>query len=194
MAGLVRALRSVWVGGIGSTVSSTSISTSSAGFGVLAMGRMFSSSAAVGSAADLGRESSSPRSAGQRASPFQRRSPGPVGDIKPDLVKQYLGQECMSQMQLNKLTLQKARSEFARFEGDTGSSEVQVAALTYRIKYMTGHLQTHRKDKHSRRGLIAMLERRKKLLKYLRRTDGDRYGELILRLGLKDRVFVESKY
>jgi len=59
---------------------------------------------------------------------------------------------------------------------------------------MTAHLSTHHKDNASRRGLIAMLERRKKLLKYLRRRDGDSYGEVIYRLGLKDRSFVEDKY
>jgi len=71
---------------------------------------------------------------------------------------------------------------------------VQIAALTERIRYMTDHLRTHRKDKASRLGLVAMLERRKKLLKYLRRSDGDSYGEVIYRLGLKDRSFVEDKY
>merc|ERR1712216_1010107 len=70
----------------------------------------------------------------------------------------------------------------------------QIAALTERIRYMAAHLSTHHKDNASRRGLIAMLERRKKLLKYLRRRDGDSYGEVIYRLGLKDRSFVEDKY
>jgi small subunit ribosomal protein S15 len=60
--------------------------------------------------------------------------------------------------------------------------------------YMTEHLKIHKKDKSSRRGLIQMLEDRKKLLKYLRSNNGDRYGDVIYRLGLKDRSFVEDKY
>ena len=90
--------------------------------------------------------------------------------------------------------LAEERAAFARDEHDTGSSEVQIANLTMRIKLMTEHLREHGKDTHSRHGLMAMLERRKKLLKYLRRTDGDRYADVILRLGLKDRSFVDDKY
>lgn len=86
------------------------------------------------------------------------------------------------------------REGFATHPLDDGGSEVQIAALTEKIRYMTEHLQIHHQDKSSRRGLIAMLERRKKLLKYLRRTNGDSYGEVIYRLGLKDRSFVEDKY
>ena len=70
---------------------------------------------------------------------------------------------------------------------------MQIAALTEKIRYMTEHLRTHHKDK-VHRGLVAMLERRKKLLRYLRKSDGDAYGEVIYRLGLKDRSFVEDKY
>jgi small subunit ribosomal protein S15 len=62
-----------------------------------------------------------------------------------------------------------------------------VSILTRRIAYMTEHLQAHRKDNHSRLGLMGMLANRKKLLKYLRRTDGDRYGLIITKLGLKDK-------
>lgn len=116
------------------------------------------------------------------------------GEIKPELVKQYLSENLMSRTELNKRALATERAAFARDEHDTGSSEVQIAALTMRIKHMTEHLRTHKKDTHSRHGLMAMLERRKKLLKYLRRTDGDKYADTILRLGLKDRSFVESKY
>jgi small subunit ribosomal protein S15 len=61
-----------------------------------------------------------------------------------------------------------------------------VSILTQRISYMTEHLRAHPKDKHSRLGLMAMLSHRKKLLQYLRRTDGDRYQKLISGLGLKD--------
>ena len=94
----------------------------------------------------------------------------------------------------NRLTLRKVRSAFATHAHDCGGSAVQIASLTEKIRYMTEHLRAHHKDKASMRGLVAMLERRKKLLKYLRRSDGDAYGEVIYRLGLKDRSFVEDKY
>ena len=116
------------------------------------------------------------------------------GEIKPELVKKYLSETNMSRSELNKRLLAAERAAFARDEHDVGSSEVQIANLTMRIKFMTEHLQVHKNDKHSRHGLMAMLERRKKLLKYLRRTNGDKYADTILRLGLKDRSFVEDKY
>jgi len=119
---------------------------------------------------------------------------GGGGDIKPDLVRQYLSSEQHSASQRNREALAAARESFATHAHDVGGTEVQIAALTERIRYMTDHLRTHRKDKASRLGLVAMLERRKKLLKYLRRSDGDSYGEVIYRLGLKDRSFVEDKY
>ena len=116
------------------------------------------------------------------------------GDIKPELVKKYLSETLMSRGEVNKRALAEERAAYARTQHDTGSSEVQIASLTMRIKLMTEHLRVHKKDTHSRSGLMAMLERRKKLLKYLRRTDGDRYADTILRLGLKDRSFVDDKY
>jgi ribosomal protein S15 len=116
------------------------------------------------------------------------------GEIKPDLVKRYLSETNLSRGETNKRALAEERASFARTQHDTGSSEVQIASLTMRIKLMTEHLRIHKKDEHSRRGLMGMLERRKKLLKYLRRTDGDRYADTILRLGLKDRSFVDDKY
>jgi small subunit ribosomal protein S15 len=70
-------------------------------------------------------------------------------------------------------------------DGDTGSPEVQVALLTDRIGHLTGHLKVHRKDHASRRGLLMMVGRRSRLLKYLSRTDRSRYQELISRLGLR---------
>ena len=72
-----------------------------------------------------------------------------------------------------------------RSELDTGSSEVQVALLTARIKDLTGHFQTHKKDFSSRNGLVAMVNRRRKLLDYLRRTEPQRYNKLINDLGLR---------
>ena len=76
-------------------------------------------------------------------------------------------------------------SEYARNKGDTGSPEVQVAILTERINNLTDHFKSHQKDLHSRRGLLMMVSRRRRLLDYLRRSDASRYGELIQRLGLR---------
>ena len=68
---------------------------------------------------------------------------------------------------------------------DTGSTEVQVAVITERIRQLTDHLRVHKKDVHSRRGLITMVSKRRKLLKYLTKEDVDRYQTLIARLGLR---------
>ena len=75
--------------------------------------------------------------------------------------------------------------EHARAEGDTGSPEVQVAILTSRIKTLTEHFKTHAKDNHSRRGLLMMVNKRRALLDYLRKTEGERYLALIAKLGLR---------
>jgi small subunit ribosomal protein S15 len=75
--------------------------------------------------------------------------------------------------------------EFALKDGDTGSSEVQIALLTARIKHLTEHLRDNRKDFHSRRGLIGMTARRRKLLDYLKRTDFSRYTAIISKLKLR---------
>jgi small subunit ribosomal protein S15 len=76
-------------------------------------------------------------------------------------------------------------AENAQHEGDTGSPEVQVALLTERIKYLTGHLQTHKHDYHTRRGLLKMVGQRRRLLRYLNKRDVNRYRSLIARLGLR---------
>lgn len=76
-------------------------------------------------------------------------------------------------------------SEYATHEGDTGSPEVQVAILTERVKNLTEHLQTHKKDFHSRRGLLIMVGQRRRLLDYVKRKDQSRYDGLIQRLGLR---------
>jgi small subunit ribosomal protein S15 len=70
-------------------------------------------------------------------------------------------------------------------EGDTGSPEVQVAILSERITYLTEHFKTHSKDHHSRRGLLKMVGRRRRLLDYVRREDVARYADLIKRLGIR---------
>ena len=76
-------------------------------------------------------------------------------------------------------------TEHARAEGDTGSSEVQVAILTERIKNLTEHFKMHKKDNHSRRGLLMMVNKRRSLLDYLRQTESERYLALIAKLGLR---------
>jgi small subunit ribosomal protein S15 len=79
----------------------------------------------------------------------------------------------------------KIMKEYATVEGDTGSPEVQVAVLTKRISDLTEHLKVHKHDHHSRRGLLIMNGRRRRLLNYLRKTDVERYRSLIERLGLR---------
>jgi small subunit ribosomal protein S15 len=76
-------------------------------------------------------------------------------------------------------------AEYAAHEGDTGSPEVQVALLTKRINDLTGHLKEHKKDHHSRRGLLMMVGHRRNLLTYLQKKDIERYRSLIARLGIR---------
>ena len=86
------------------------------------------------------------------------------------------------------LTVQEKQqivSEYGRAEGDTGSPEVQVALLSANINKLQGHFKGHAKDHHSRRGLIRMVNQRRKLLDYLKRKDAASYANLIQRLGLR---------
>ncbi len=76
-------------------------------------------------------------------------------------------------------------AEYAIGEGDTGSSEVQVALLTNRIKYLTEHFKSHKQDNHSRTGLLRLVSRRRKLLDYLHGKEAERYFTLIKKLGLR---------
>jgi small subunit ribosomal protein S15 len=80
---------------------------------------------------------------------------------------------------------QQIIEDYKRGPADTGSPEVQVALLTARIQDLTGHFTVHKKDHHSRRGLIRLVNSRRKLLDYLKRKDLDRYQALIARLGLR---------
>ncbi len=80
---------------------------------------------------------------------------------------------------------QEIIAEYGRFEGDTGSPEVQVALLTRRITQLTDHLRTHKHDEHSRRGLLKLVGQRRRHLKYLSHKDPNSYRELIARLGLR---------
>ena len=75
--------------------------------------------------------------------------------------------------------------EYAQHEGDTGSPEVQIALLTKRINDLTEHLKTHKKDHHSRRGLLKMVGQRRNLLNYLMRVDIERYRTIIAKLGIR---------
>lgn len=79
----------------------------------------------------------------------------------------------------------KIIDEYKLKEGDTGSTEVQVALLSHRINYLTEHLKTHKKDHHSRRGLFKMIGQRRGLLKYLKNKDIARYRELIKKLNIR---------
>ncbi len=80
---------------------------------------------------------------------------------------------------------QEIIGEYRTGEADTGSPEVQVALLTQRIRHLTEHMRTHKHDFHSRRGLLQMVGRRRRLLKYLQKKDVERYRTLIGRLGLR---------
>ena len=88
-------------------------------------------------------------------------------------------------MSITKEDKQRLMKEFATKEGDTGSPEVQVAILSSRIATLTEHFKTHKKDNHSRRGLLMMVAQRRKLLDYLRGKNEQRYQDLIKRLGLR---------
>ena len=88
-------------------------------------------------------------------------------------------------MAINTPTKAGIVADYQRATGDTGSPEVQVALLTARINDLTGHFKEHVKDHHSRRGLLRMVSRRRKLLDYLKRKNTDSYRALIERLGLR---------
>lgn len=80
---------------------------------------------------------------------------------------------------------QQLIKEYAREDGDTGSPEVQIALLTARIKQVAGHLRENKLDKHNRRGLVQMVGKRNRLLRYLHKTSPERYHDTIKRLGLR---------
>ncbi len=88
-------------------------------------------------------------------------------------------------MSLSKEKKQQIISDFAIKAGDTGSPEVQIAVLTEKISYLSGHMKTHAKDFHSRRGLLKMVSTRRRLLSYLKKQDEARYADVVKRLGLR---------
>ena len=88
-------------------------------------------------------------------------------------------------MGLDKTRKQEIISQFRLHETDTGSPEVQIALLSERLNTLTEHFKVHKKDHHSRRGLLRLVGQRRRLLEYLKRTDRDRYEKLIKQLGLR---------
>ena len=88
-------------------------------------------------------------------------------------------------MPLDAATKQQIMTEYATHEGDTGSPEVQVAMLSKRISDLTEHLKEHKHDHHSRRGLLLLVGQRRRLLKYVAKSDINRYRDLIGRLGIR---------
>ena len=90
-----------------------------------------------------------------------------------------------NQLQLTKELKQETIKEYAIHEGDVGSPEVQVAVLTLRIRSLTNHVKQNKNDIHSKRGLLILVEKRRRILKYLRSVSEERYQNLIKRLGLR---------
>lgn len=170
-----------------STISTTTTTTHETNNSLLRGGRRFVSSTPTsfsstdGEVLNLGRRGEDAQSSASSDSSSTR-----------EMVRKFKGVETASKAEINKIELDRVRKEFATWSADSGSSGVQIAALTAKIAYMTEHLKVHKKDKHSRLGLSQMLERRKKLLKYLRRRNATTYLDVITRLGLKDRSFVEE--
>jgi small subunit ribosomal protein S15 len=110
---------------------------------------------------------------GRRRPMLQRRSgPAAIGSRK-----KYGGFVDMTKAEII--------AEYAQHEGDTGSPEVQIAVLTARIAYLTEHLKEHKKDHHSRRGLLKMVGHRRRLLSYLYKKDIERYRSIIAKLNLR---------
>lgn len=96
-------------------------------------------------------------------------------------------------MVANKFSISKERTaelikEFGKGEGDSGSSEVQIAILSDRIRNLTEHLKVHKKDNHTRRGLMMLIGKRRGLLKYVKSRDIENYRVLIKRLGIRDNI------
>ena len=93
----------------------------------------------------------------------------------------------------DKLSITKERTaelikEFGKGEGDSGSPEVQVAILSERIRNLTEHLKTHKKDNHTRRGLMMLIGKRRGILKYIKERNIEEYRELIKKLGIRDNI------
>ncbi len=88
-------------------------------------------------------------------------------------------------MAITKEKKKELLEKYKRSDSDTGSAEIQIAIFTERINYLTGHFKTHKKDHHSRRGLIRLVNKRRKLLDYLKRETPERYQAIIKKLGIR---------
>jgi small subunit ribosomal protein S15 len=105
---------------------------------------------------------------------------GPYGIVRATILK-----EGGKQMAIDKVKKQTIISDYKLHDGDTGSPEVQIALLSTRISYLTEHFKTHKKDHHSRRGLLKLVSQRRKLLDYLKKSDKERYEKVIERLEIR---------
>lgn len=120
-----------------------------------------------------------------RSDPGWSGSSGPVAWAAPVLSGRSSTRETVITSMANTVQKDKIISEYKTHEKDTGSCEVQIALLSARIAHLTEHLKDHRKDFHSRRGLIQMTSKRRKLLDYLKRTQLEKYKEIIARLEIR---------
>jgi small subunit ribosomal protein S15 len=116
---------------------------------------------------------------------FSRRTLAPAGRHPGCGRPNFLTFERKNAMSITAERKQELLKEFATKEGDTGSPEVQVAVLTERIKNLTEHFKDHKKDNHSRRGLLALVSQRRRLLDYVKGKDEGRYQTLIGKLGIR---------
>ncbi|WP_275543110.1 30S ribosomal protein S15 [Aminobacter sp. P9b] len=110
---------------------------------------------------------------------------GPSWTTSRPWASRFLQIERKNTMSITAERKSELMGEFATVKGDTGSPEVQVAILSERIKNLTEHFKDHKKDNHSRRGLLALVSQRRSLLDYLKRKDDARYQTLIEKLGLR---------
>ena len=115
---------------------------------------------------------------GQRASMRRQR-----GDRKRKVEKHMA-----SKLSITKERTAELVKEFGKGEGDSGSPEVQIAILTERIRNLTEHLKTHKKDNHTRRGLMMLIGKRRGMLKYIKERNIEEYRELIKKLGIRDNI------
>ena len=105
--------------------------------------------------------------------------------LSPPISKLYGDYDYMEVKQMDKDIKQEIIQKYAVHEGDTGSPEVQIALLSYRIDHLNEHLKTHKKDHHSRRGLLKMVGVRRSFLNYLAKNDIERYRAIVEKLGLR---------
>lgn len=112
----------------------------------------------------------------------------------PELVQKLLEPSMLNRRDRLQLRKEAIMKEYQRYDGDVGSPEVQVALLTERIRDLSTHFQTHKKDEHSRRGLAGLLNQRRALLKYLRASNFPRFCFVIHKLGLKDTFGKQARY